>query len=623
MLKTKRMTRMSIVGPRSVMRDMIRELHGMKLLHIDDYVKKDEESGFDIGSPLEESETISRSLVKLRSIESYMPKTKNAKSGKLKADDIDKVDANISKIESDVVEKIEEMKSIDEEQGRLNSFLSDLSVISGLSLKLDVFSQYNSLKYFVGYVKNMDFEPKIRKITEKCNIYAGEHGKRQVAAVFVEKDKADDILHALNESGFSEINTDRFLELSGTTEKMIDEINSKISKLDKKKEKINGELAEISKKWGAYIKSNEEHLADEAEIAQAPLRFSVSRNAFIVDGWILSEKYDVMCDRLHSASNSRIFIKRYEDVGNAPIELDNKGPAKSFGFFMDLYSLPSYKEIDPTFFMFLIFPVFFGFMLGDWGYGVLTLIIFTLLRFKVPKAKDILNVLIIASISTIVFGLLYDEFFGIELFHEMGIHFPYHLLTRSEPAGATMLIVYALGLGVLHISVGYLIGFINELRAHGLKAAILEKLGWIIYMAGFFPAILAFFGMVESVPSCCYILLVLGAVMIVWGEGIKGALELISPLTNTLSYARLMAVGLVSVILAEVVNEMAHPMFHAGGLGFVMGAAVLVAGHSVNICLGLLSPFIHSMRLHYVEFFLKFYHGGGKKYVPFGLKENM
>jgi len=602
------------------MTGVISELYDMNLLHIDDYVKKDdaESDGFDIGSPLEESGKISETLVKLRSLESHLPKIKGQAS---KHEDISDVDVKISKIEAEVIEKIDEMTSVDDARAKLEGQLSELEVVSCLSLSLDVFCEYDSLKYFVGYVRDTSFEAKIKKITKKCNVYTGMHGKKLVAGVFVDKEKGDEVQTLLNESGFSEINTSGFLELSGSVDVMIDETESKIKKLDDAKEKINRELAKISEKWGAYIKSNEETLSCEAEKAEVPLRFSVSDNAFVVKGWIPAEKFNMMDKRLQDVSTGKIFVKKYEVVGNAPIELENKGPAKSFGFFMDLYSLPSYKEIDPTFFMFLMFPVFFGFMLGDWGYGVLTLIIFTLLKFKVPKAKDILNVLIIASISTIVFGLLYDEFFGIELFHEMGIHFP-HLLTRSNSAGASMLIVYALGLGILHIAAGYLIGFVNELREHGLKAAILEKLSWIVYMAGFFPVLLGFFGMIPSVPSYCYGLLVVGGVMIVWGEGIKGALELISPLTNVLSYARLMAVGLASVILAEVVNEMAHPMFHAGVAGAIMGMVVLVAGHSVNICLGLMSPFIHSMRLHYVEFFLKFYHGGGKKYLPFGQRES-
>ena len=615
------MIRLSIVGPKTMMKQTIDSLHDMKLLHIDDYLKDDntDSTTLDIGSPLEESAKISKDLVKLRSIKSLLPKTKTKSETTVKTGNFDK---HISEIESSVSKNIEELKSIDEKRINLESLLTKLEVVESLGLDASILQEYDTLDFFIGHIKDTDIKDEINKITDNYNLYDSFHKKKHIIAIFIEKNKSAEVLSKLNELGFSEIDVAGLSDSSITSEDTIKKIRSDLKQLNKKKEDINKDLASISDRWSSYIDTIKNNLNCEAEKAEAPLRFSVTENAFIVEGWIPAQKYSEVKTGLESATDDKIFIKKNETIGNAPIKLDNKGSAKSFGFFMDMYSLPSYKEIDPTFFMFLMFPIFFGFMLGDWGYGLLTLTIFTCLRYKIPKAKDILTVLSFSSVSTIIFGLLYDEFFGIELFHEMGIHFP-NLLVRSNTEGATQLLIYALALGILHISTGYIIGFINELKEHGLKTAILEKLSWIIYMAGFFPTLIAFFGMGDYLPEYRSILLMTGIVLIVWGEGIKGILELISPLTNALSYARLMAVGLASVILAEVVNEMTHPMFASGIFGIVLGTILLIAGHTVNICLGLMSPFIHSMRLHYVEFFLKFYHGGGKKYTPFGIRENL
>ncbi|MCK5234125.1 MAG: V-type ATP synthase subunit I, partial [Candidatus Aenigmarchaeota archaeon] len=319
-----------------------------------------------------------------------------------------------------------------------------------------------------------------------------------------------------------------------------------------------------------------------------------------------------------------LFIGREDkDFEDAPVALTNPNAVKPYEFFLDLYSLPKYNEINPTFFMFLTFPLFFGFMLGDFGYGILTLAIFLILRSKIPPLKSLMTVLCFSSISTIIFGLAYGEFFG---FEELGgYHIP-HLLSRVH--GASELFTLSILLGFLHVNIGFVIGFVNTLNMHGLKHAIFEKASWILLEIGLLNSVSVIPILVLSNPlynfmpvTAGYLLLFASFIMLVKGEGVKGVLELPALIANILSYARLMAVGLVSVILAVVVNENATALFHTGPLGMVFATIIFVMGHTVNICLGLMSPFIHSMRLHYVEFFLKFYHGGGKRYMPFGSKK--
>ena len=108
--------------------------------------------------------------------------------------------------------------------------------------------------------------------------------------------------------------------------------------------------------------------------------------------------------------------------------------------------------------------------------------------------------------------------------------------------------------------------------------------------------------------------------MLYKGEGIRGLIEIPSIFSNTLSYARLMAIGLSSVVLALIINDSAEQFFHKGGFLVLIGVLILVIGHVINIMLGLLGSFLHSLRLHYVEFFTKFFHGGAKKYQPFGMR---
>ncbi|MCK4968284.1 MAG: V-type ATP synthase subunit I, partial [Candidatus Aenigmarchaeota archaeon] len=311
---------------------------------------------------------------------------------------------------------------------------------------------------------------------------------------------------------------------------------------------------------------------------------------------------------LDGVSGGKIYLKRSDDSKGAPTELENPKGVKPFEFFMGLYSLPKYTEVDPTFFMFLTFPLFFGFMLGDLGYGILTFIIFWVIRSKInsKELKPVLSVMMFASFMTAVFGYIFGEFFGAEHIFGYEMHPIFHRL--HDPVGLfTMSII----IGVVHVNMGLIIGFYNEFKSHGIKAALLEKASWMILQLG----ALAYVTINSSVGG---VVIIASIIMLAMGEGVKGILELPSILTNILSYARLMAVGLASAILALVVNEMAGSAFSAGTFGIIMGAIILVAGHTIAILLGMLSPFIHSMRLHYVEFFLKFYQGGGKEYKPFG-----
>jgi len=319
---------------------------------------------------------------------------------------------------------------------------------------------------------------------------------------------------------------------------------------------------------------------------------------------------------LERVTKKRIFIqtREIEEKDKIPVKLDNPKLVKPFEFFMDLYALPKYKEIDPTFFVFLTFPLLFGFMLGDMGYGLTVLIVARLLKKAIPKGGRLFDVMSFASLATIFFGALFGEFFGFEVL--FGYELP-HILSRAHQINT--LLYVAVGVGIIHINWGLINGFYNVLKHHGLFEAVCEKLSWIIFESGVALLALSYLEILALSVYYGYALILISVTLLYLGEGVKGLVELPSIFSNILSYARLMAIGLASVELAIVINEFAAGFVSSGTiLGVIFATLLMVVGHAINIGIGILGSFLHSLRLHYVEYFSKFFEGGAIRYKPFG-----
>ncbi|MBU4246239.1 MAG: V-type ATP synthase subunit I [Nanoarchaeota archaeon] len=619
------MCRLSVVGSKSVMKESINILHSMALLHIDEFggfAVADGENAIEIGAPMLESESVSASLIKVRSMVSHLPKISEKRTKNLPAA-AGKIDPKtLKRLDSEIKVCIDALKSVEDEKSRINARLVELKPFAASTLKLESFGEYNSLAVFVGYISGKkasvidELKSASQKKFPKSSIILWNSDGKNVAAFFVNSEKKDDARDFLSGYGYSEINTAPLKGLHGHSSDIVRELEQSKKKLEDKRAKINSELAKISESWLFLAEKKESELVSESEKAQAPLKFATTKNAFIVEGWIPEEKCTEAKNRLVAATKNRVHIEESKHVHDAPILLDNPKPVQPFEFFMNLYALPKYLEVDPTSFMFLTFPLFFGMMLGDIGYGIVCLALFMFLKskFKTGEMKALLNIMIISAISSTAFGFVFGEFFGEE--EVAGYALP-HLISRIHSVNEMMLITAAMG--VIHINIGFIVGFFNKLQ-HGFVHAFLEKGSWIVLEIGIAIIVASSLGYVSVSASIGYALAIIAIIMLFKGEGIKGIIEIPALLSNSLSYARIMAVGLASASLALVVNEFAFEMFHAGGFMTVLGVFVLLVGHAINIALGILGPFLHSLRLHYVEFFTKFFEGGGKRYRPFGEK---
>jgi V/A-type H+-transporting ATPase subunit I len=395
-----------------------------------------------------------------------------------------------------------------------------------------------------------------------------------------------------------------------------------INKLQKTEEMklIDEKLAGLSVAWYqelVILKKMFEDISGELEEFN---KFGCSEFTFVAMGWIPKKFLGRIKEAVKNTYGERVVIRELEvssaDMENAPTFYDNPRWVKPFEVIMKLIRPPMYREVDPSPILAIFFPIFFGLMVGDIGYGLIILAFALIMknRFRAMDfVQNLTDILIISSIPTIIFGFLFGEFFG-DFGEMMGWIHPVHFLgvTWNRMEAIIPMLIVAIVIGVIHVFLGLIIGIINEITRKN-KKHISEKVGMLLALSGLI-AIIAI--ALEMIPAwTLYPTIAVGIIaliLLIYGAGAMGPMEIMSTVGNILSYARLMAIGLASVILAFVANKL-------GGEMEVLAVGILIAVllHALNIALAMFSPSIHSMRLHLVEFFSKFYKGGGTPYKPF------
>jgi V/A-type H+-transporting ATPase subunit I len=382
---------------------------------------------------------------------------------------------------------------------------------------------------------------------------------------------------------------------------------------------VNQELAGLAAEWGHKLAQWRTALKEELETNSVVSRFGETDKTFVIVGWVPAKACDELEAALRESIGETVLVWKLtitpELKRSAPVALQNPKPARPFESLVRLLALPRYGHIDPTRMMAFFMPIFFGMILGDIGYGALLLILSLALLRKRRRGvfHDVLIVLAMGSGWAIVFGLFYGEIFG-TLGEQLGMHALW--FDRASPENVAGLLLMTIAVGAVHITLGLLLGVWESLRDRN-RGHFLERSGMLVGLIGLFfiVGILAK-ALPAGLMTPAIVGLILGIVLIGaslgWLGILMGPIEFIGLIGNILSYLRIAAIGLASVYLAKVANDL------AGIVGNIfVGIILAVLIHALNLVLGAFSPTIHSLRLHYVEFFRKFYEGGGKPYQPY------
>jgi len=383
---------------------------------------------------------------------------------------------------------------------------------------------------------------------------------------------------------------------------------------------IDEKLVNFATEWYQELAVLKKVLEDRNEEAGVFGKFGQTEYTFVIQGWIPKKYLHRTKKALTDAFGNRVFVNEIEvspeNMDEAPTFYDNPAIVKPFEFLLQMVNAPKYREIDPSPLLALFFPFFFGLMVGDIAYGIIILVFALIVKKKYKMElwlQHLMNILIISSIPSIFFGFIFGELFG-DFGETMGWLHPLTIagITWNRVEAIVPMLILAIAIGVFHIFLGLSLGILNAV-AKKSKKHVIEKAGMIIVITGL---LLVVGGAAKVVPEIFLqlgvVLMVISVPMIIYGGGFFGVFEIISTVGNILSYARIMAIGMASVILALVANKLGG-MMDVAVLGFLIAALL----HILNLVLAMFSPFLHSFRLHVVEFNSKFFEGGGKLYTPF------
>lgn len=724
MLRPERMSKVSVTGSKRVIDDVIEATYEHHSLHVTDYDERYE--GFSPGESLDGAESVNERLVTVRSLESILD-VEDDEADKSRALDDEELEAELADVRDRVNDLNDrrddfkaEIRDREEEIDRMEPF-------ADLGIELDLLGGYDSLEVVVGEAKPDAVEATLADADgiDAFEVFAGS----DIVAIFARPaDGADEGVLQDSLVGV-DIALLEVPDADASPSEYVAELEREREDLRNNLDEVESELAAVKEEAAGFLLRAEEQLTIEAEKKQAPLSFATTENAFIAEGWVPTETFPDLQAAIANAVGDHAEVEELKrasftpdgdhhteavadggsagdaereaatDGGHAthgsddpPVVQDNGGAAGPFEVLVQGFGRPKYSEFDPTLLVFLTFPLMFGFMIGDVGYGVLYAAIGFFLYSRYDGTfRELGAVALWAGGFTILFGI----YFGIDVFGYHAyqllpgeVHWPVDGkgLSPADIDWALSFLVASVLFGLAHLNVGHILSFVSNYQQHDLKHAMYEGGSWLLILNGawiwifsqhvpgpkpdfLFEAFsiltfgaVSFTGFPVAVGYAAIVAIVLGVVLLAIGEPPELA-EVLAPIVNVISYARIMAVLLAKGGMALAVNLLAfgayideggegsfHFIFSAdyleyvqnhpgdyelvfagittafdpasigavGILALVGGIVVAVVGHIVVLALGVTSAGIQAVRLEYVEFFGNFYEGGGDAYLPFG-----
>ncbi|MCP4716247.1 MAG: V-type ATP synthase subunit I [Deltaproteobacteria bacterium] len=529
-------------------------------------------------------------------------------------------------VESDVTEPLARLEKAEARKAELTLQREAFERIGGIDVALESLGEGEYVTAVMGFAPKKDYTQLRADIEQAADGYfhfaeTALSDTESCLLVVALRSAGDDVAACLRKWDFERVNPGEF---SGVPSAAIADIDKQLADISAQQQECRATILKAADTWRDKLQGLRELLFIERERAEVYMHFAKTESAAAIEGWVNAKKAAMVQQELERCCDNKVVIEISEPdepVEKLPVELDNPGILKHFELLVKLYAPPKYNEIDPTVLIAPTFLFFFGLMITDAMYGLLTLMLGVfILRgggkyYPLYRSAGLL--LSLGGLSTMVLGALLGGWFG--NFgadpNFLGIEALNSLMVMNPMIDVANFLLFAIGVGVVHLNIGIVMGIVKEVRRGDTSAAL--KHVWIFFLE---IALVCYY---FEASTAALIFCAPALLMLLYAEKGMALFGVTGLLGDTLSYARLMALGLVSFGLAVAINALAKMTWEISMIGWLISILIFVAGHLFSLVLNLMGGFAHGIRLHFVEFFGKFYEGGGEDFEPFRVKREL
>lgn len=468
----------------------------------------------------------------------------------------------------------------------------------------------------VGYVSQSSLAKLTDAVGENAQIeeISTEKGRTAILVVNLLDDDAG-VTAALKEFEFEEY---KLPVASGTVKDEYDRIVESEKNAETEIGEKENEIKELSQKVDDLSLLMEQYRA-ECDKDKAPV--VVTDRTVYIEGWVRSDRTDKVTEALKQVTDCVAVEYADPEKGEKPpTAAKNSKIITPFEGVTNMYSVPDPYEIDPNPVMAPWYWLIFGMMMGDVGYGLMMVLFgWLFIKFMKPKKglKGIAQIICFSGISTVIFGVLYGSYFGYEWFPPL---MGFNML--NDDGGIIKMLLISCGVGVLHVCTGHIVKAVYCFKHGDWATAIFDNISWVMIIGGICLALVSMIpGIIVAGIGAAMILIFAGRDKpTIFGKatgGLGSLYGITSYLSDILSYSRILALGISTAVIAFVMNTLAEMVMGNGVVGVIFGIIIYIVGHAFNLCMGLLSAYVHDSRLQYIEFYGKFYEGAGTEFKPF------